>query len=83
MSDLTVTDRLLIQAAAAGDLTSRLSRGYDEDNKPEGWPVLHYGGEVVSCDDYGRLDSLERFGYLTWGDVGPVLVTGAGREAIR
>lgn len=83
MNRLNVTDILLIQAAANGDLQSRRSRGYDEDNKPEGWPVIAYGDRVLSTDDESRLGSLERHGYLTWDEDGPVQVTGAGFEVIR
>ncbi len=82
MSDLTVTDLLLIRAADAGELTSRLSRGY-EDGKPEGWPVLHYQGRAVEVDDEGRLSDMEQRGYLKWDEEGPVQVTAAGKEAIR
>lgn len=81
--DLTVTDRLLIQAAAAGDLESRESRGYDDDDKPEGWPVVCYRGAAVSTDDSGRLGSLERHGYLEIPELGLVTPTAAGLEAIR
>lgn len=80
---LTVTDLLLIQAADAGELSSRLSRGYDTDDKPEGWPVLIFRDQVASTDDVGRLEDLERHGYLAWDDEGPVTVTDAGREALR
>jgi hypothetical protein len=80
---LTATDLLLIQAADAGDLQVRASRGCDEDDRPEGWPVIVYRDRVCTVDDECRLESLESAGYLMWDDEGPVQVTAAGRDAIR
>ena len=83
MSDLTVTDLLLLKAADAGHLAVRDSRGYDLDNRPEGWPVVVYQDRTVATDDEGRIGSLQSDGYLTDPDSGPIQVTTSGREALR
>lgn len=81
--DLSVTDLLLLWAAVNRELEVRGSRGYDEDSKPEGWPVIVYGNRVATTDDQGRIESLQRWGYLTIPESGQVDVTDAGYAVVK
>ncbi len=81
MSALNVTDLLLLEAAKNGQLEVRESRGYDLDNRPEGWPVTCWRDTVCTTDDEGRIGRLQRDGMLSDPDAGPVVLTGDGELA--
>ncbi len=82
MSNLNVTDLLLLEAAKGGQLEVRESRGYDVDNKPEGWPVTYWRDTVCTTDDESRVGRLQRDGLLSDPDTGPIALTGDGELAL-
>lgn len=82
MTALNVTDLLLLDAAKNGELEVRESRGYDLDNRPEGWPVTVWKGTVCTTDDEGRIGHLQRDGLLSDPDTGLVELTGDGELAL-